>query len=143
MPAITVTANTGALAAALDEDAEVLTAAIRTVLRKTGASIQGRLRRQVASTLGPRLSRLISRKLTERRGPTPDIEMRVFSKAKVKRAGGPIDLLAVFAEGAEIRAHGRRYLMIPTKLVGRGSRGRRLTPRDFPRDFFSIVPVHG
>src|SRR5215813_5024907 len=135
MPSITVTANTGALSLALATDAKNLTAAMRTIIRKVGASIQGRLRRQVAGALGPRLGRLVSRKFSERRGPTPDMEMRVFSRAKVKRAGGPIDLLAVFAEGAEIRAQGRRYLMIPTKRVGRGPRGRRLTPRDFPRDF--------
>lgn len=69
---------------------------------------------------------------------TVDIEGRVFSKARVKRPGGVVDLIGVFEHATEIRAAGSGWLAIPTREAGRvqignGGLGRnkRPTPRDF------------
>jgi hypothetical protein len=143
MAGFTVTANVSSLQEALQADAKTLTAAMRTVIRRTGTLVRNRLQKvTVSAGLGRRLAGRWKREFTERKGPVPDMESRVFPSAPLKRAGGKIDLLAVFAEGAIIKVSGRHVMTIPTDKVGRKG-NRRLTPRDFPRDFFALVPAKG
>ena len=70
----------------------------------------------------------------------------VFSVSRYKRrAGGPIDLVTVFEEGASIRPVAGRFLAIPTPAAGQAQgpgRGgpRKAMPSDFPEGTLDYVP---
>ena len=108
----------------------------RAGLRRTVSGLRNGVRRSIraAGFKKPGLVRLVSGKVT---GKGEDIEGRVRSVARYKAGAtraAPVDLVALFGEGATVTAPGGRWLAIPTgngppKPSGRGG-NRFATPRE-------------
>ncbi len=146
MIALAVNLNAGALAAALDEDAEGLAAAARKVItRDVLPAAKQALRTHIRAAGLKKLANAVHSRVAAVTGATLDLEAHIYSKALVKRPGGVFDLIEVFAEGAVVTpVSGGHFLAIPTKAAGRGRRGAHApSPADFPEGFFTLKISRG
>lgn len=123
-----------------DEERAIARAATRSVRAAAGQArrmIRSQIRRNFADRSG-RLSGspfedTIRFKSEPRRGAALDAKAQVYTRAVYRHRGQEFDLLALYDQGAVIRAPGGRWLAIPTPEAplrsGRGG-ARRARPRE-------------
>lgn len=125
----------GDLAAYLKHDAKAAAISIAHSVRQETARFKRLLRAEVRSAgLGNRLANAIRNSYTPQKGDVPTVVGKVFSKAVYKRPGGLVDLIAVFDEGATIRAFNGRFLVIPIE-AGKKEKFR------FNKESMSLIPT--
>jgi len=131
----------GNLGAAFQADAAVLASARTRLVRARTARLKRAIRGDVVRAgLGARFAHIVRSAVQPAQGMALDPAGAVFSSGIVKgRKGGTVDLLTVFAEGAYITRGGAGYLAIPLPAAGRGPRGRKPTPADFPEGALIFV----
>lgn len=127
-----------------DEERAIARAATRSV-RAAAGQARRMLRSQIRRNFGERKSRLsgaafedtVRYRSKPKRGQALDAAATVYSRARYRRPGGEVDLLALYDQGVTIRARGGRWLAVPTSEAplrsGEGSgRGgaRRATPKE-------------
>jgi len=127
--------NLGALLRAQAAAVEKGTAkGLRRICGGIRAQIVGNVRRAGFPGGGRNLSAAVRSRVA---GQGTEVEGTVYSRATYKRSprrpGGPVDLIALFAQGADIRSARGGWLAIPTEHAplrsGRG-RGQRMTPAE-------------
>jgi hypothetical protein len=144
-------AMTGDLVTFLKAEKRAGERALAGTIRRRTFGCRNALRRDVRR-LGARLPQTIKAVTVPRSGNPSDAPFFsaasphgfVYSIALYKRPGGLVDLWTVLDEGVFIRAHGRRWLAIPTAAAGQhhGRGGGRPWPAaDFPGDRLKFVPA--
>jgi hypothetical protein len=134
----------------LDKDAKALVAAMRKVVVGRAKWGVGRIRRDiVAAGYGTRVGNAVRFRSKDIEA---GVEATIYSKAKVRHAGGVFDLIALYQQDLHISSQKNArtittgfmqrnitgtFLTIPNVAVtGRSFRGRQKTVFDFPRGFF-------
>lgn len=123
-----------------DEERAIARAATRSV-RAAAGQARRMLRGQIRRNFGERDGRLsgaafedtVRYRSKPRRGQALDAETRVYSRARYKRRGGEVDLLALYDQGVTIRARSGRWLAVPTADAPLRN-GRGGTARASPRE---------
>lgn len=133
------------------QESKAAAAAITGVVRHLTFGIRKDMKAEIRRALGARAANALRAKVTP--GPSsPNLTPagRVYSNfVSKKRPGGPVDVLAVFQDGATISAGGNKWLAIPLEAAGRKGIGgsgklgdRAPRPSDF-RGRLTFVPVRG
>lgn len=134
-------ALSGELAAFMAAEKRTGAEAVTAVVKRQGEAAKAAGRAMIAGAgLGRRLANTLRGTLYPERGVSLEAAYVLRSSAIYVRAGGQVDLLTVYAEGATIRGRGGQFLALPTRAAGRTG-GRALSPKDYPADFFTFLPL--